>query len=88
MIVILPLAPSVAQLTFHRGHCYAPAPPELKETPADCLIGSAAMAPLVLIFGGIALDEDPRPQLWRETAEVAVLMFIFAAMGLFLLRKT
>ena len=87
ILVIAPLSPSIAQLTFHRDRCYPPTAPELKVSAVECLIESASMAPLVLIFGGVALDEDPRPQMWRESSEVTAILSIFTTLVYLLWRR-
>ena len=88
-IVSFPISPSVYALIWHGDRCFGPLPPELWKSPLACLVSAAALAPFAAVFGGLAKDDAPPPNMWPGILLTAcVLGAVAVAVQVALKRKT
>jgi hypothetical protein len=77
-IVLLPLSPSVWSVYVTEPYCFSRTRTEHGGNPVECLFDSAAEAPLALLLGPIAHDEDDPPSAVPKVLAIALLMATLA----------
>ena len=78
-LLSLLVSPSIYALIWHGNRCFGPQPPGLGEAPLTCLGSAAVLAPFAAIFGGLAKDDAPYPNMWPGILLTACILGAVAA---------
>ena len=73
-LLTLPAAPSIYVIAAHGNRCFGAQPSGLEQSPIECLITFAALAPIAALFGGLAHDDVDPPSMWPGILTTAIII--------------